>query len=202
MGRQYGDRVLIVDAGGGTIDISSYTVTDRAPLQAEELFQPECELTRSRSTVSPVIEISLQGLLQGGEFVTVRARDMVSGEIKDHPSAAPSTQPPPEKLKSSEFNTPGDLANFSRKFDDGLKRVFSNENGIQFVKFGSLRDNDPEHGIKAGKLSLKGYPLFTLPTHPHSHRHLPTGKKSRDFLNLRFSSRWTLSGKILRKYFP
>ena len=40
--QQHGDRVLIVDAGGGTIDISSYLVTDNLPLQVKELFQSKC----------------------------------------------------------------------------------------------------------------------------------------------------------------
>ena len=54
------------------------------------------------------------------------------------------------------FNAPGDIEAFSQKFDEGLKRIFSDDSGAQFVKFGSLRDNDPEHGIKAGKLMLTG----------------------------------------------
>ena len=37
--------MLVVDAGG-TIDISSYVVTNNAPLQVEELFGPECWLIR------------------------------------------------------------------------------------------------------------------------------------------------------------
>jgi len=45
---------------------------------------------------------------------------------------------------------------FAQKFDEGLKRVFFDESGTQFVKFGSARDNDPQHGVKAGKLSLTG----------------------------------------------
>ena len=40
--QQPGDKVLIVDAGGGTIDISSYVVTEDSPLRVEELFQPKC----------------------------------------------------------------------------------------------------------------------------------------------------------------
>ena len=40
---KHGDKVLIVDAGGGTIDISSYVVTDNTPLQVEELFRPQCQ---------------------------------------------------------------------------------------------------------------------------------------------------------------
>jgi len=115
-----GDKVLIVDAGGGTIDISSYVVNNDAPLEVEELFQPNC-------------------LLQGGEFVTARAREMVS-----------------EKLKNSKFNTTEDISAFAQKFDEGLKRVFADDDGAQFVKFGSPRDNDPKYGIKAGKLTLTG----------------------------------------------
>ncbi|KAF9782375.1 hypothetical protein BJ322DRAFT_1111242 [Thelephora terrestris] len=121
-----GDKVLIVDAGGGTIDISSYVVTSGAPLQVEELFRPEC-------------------LLQGGEFVTARAREMASGKFN-------ITQ----KLKPSRFNTPEDIEAFVQKFDEGLKRIFSDDRGVHYIKFGSLRDDDPKHGIKAGKLMLTG----------------------------------------------
>jgi hypothetical protein len=96
-------------------------------------------------------------LLQGGEFVTARAREMVSGWFKCCSYVvAPLTQPQSEKLKNSKFNTPEDIASFSQKFDEGLKRVFSDETGTQYIKFGSPRDNDQKHGIKAGKLTLNG----------------------------------------------
>ena len=39
---QAGHKVLVVDAGGGTIDISSYTVNSTAPLKVEEFHQPKC----------------------------------------------------------------------------------------------------------------------------------------------------------------
>ena len=39
---QPGHKVLVVDAGGGTIDISSYTVNSTAPLKVEEFHQPKC----------------------------------------------------------------------------------------------------------------------------------------------------------------
>jgi len=65
-----------------------------------------------------------------------------------------STQP--EELKYSKFNTPEDLASFSRKFDEGVKKIFSTSNSHtdQHVKFGSPRDNDPDYGIKAGRITL------------------------------------------------
>ena len=40
---QPGDHALIIDAGGGTIDISTYKVLSNDPLQVEELYEPECE---------------------------------------------------------------------------------------------------------------------------------------------------------------
>jgi len=40
---QPGDQALVIDAGGGTIDISTYTVLSNGPLQVEELYEPECE---------------------------------------------------------------------------------------------------------------------------------------------------------------
>ena len=69
-----------------------------------------------------------------------------------------SLNPQSEKLKYSKFNTPEDLSSFSQKFDEGVKKVFSisNSHADQYVKFGSPRDNDPDCGIKAGKLVLTG----------------------------------------------
>ena len=41
---QPGEQALIIDAGGGTIDISTYKVIRNGPLQLEELYEPQCEL--------------------------------------------------------------------------------------------------------------------------------------------------------------
>lgn len=65
-------------------------------------------------------------------------------------------QPPLEQLKKSTFNTPEDVNSFSQRFDDGLKKVFFDDTGTKYVKFGGLRDHDPQHGIKGGKLALTG----------------------------------------------
>ena len=110
----------------------------------------------SSSAACSIIITSLEGLLQGGEFVTARAKEMVAGKFKCYSFVAPSVQQKPEKLKQSSFNTPEDIAAFAQKFDEGLKRVFSDDSGTQYIKFGSPRDNDPNHGIKGGKLMLTG----------------------------------------------
>ena len=40
---QDGKSVIIVDAGGGTVDISSYLFLSTAPILVEEVTSPECE---------------------------------------------------------------------------------------------------------------------------------------------------------------
>jgi len=64
----------------------------------------------------------------------------------------------PEKLIYSKFNNPEDLAAFSQKFDEGVKKIFStsSSHADQHVKFGSSRDNDLAWGIKAGRITLTG----------------------------------------------
>ena len=81
---------------------------------------------------------------------------MVSGRLRSCSLIAIHAQPRLEKLRGSTFNTPEDIDAFSQKFDDGLKKSFFDDNGTQYVKFGSPRDNDPKHGIKLGKLTLTG----------------------------------------------
>jgi len=59
-------------------------------------------------------------------------------------------------LGVSKFNTPEDISAFAQKFDEGVKRVFSDDEVAQWVRFGSPRDNDQQHGIKGGRLMLPG----------------------------------------------
>ncbi|KAF9649037.1 hypothetical protein BDM02DRAFT_3095383 [Thelephora ganbajun] len=115
-----GEQVLIIDAGGGTVDISTYKVLNNGPLQVEELYEPKC-------------------LVQGAELVTMRA----TAGIK-------------ETLRGSRLNTLENLAAFSQRFDEGIKKVFSNNQTTQYIRFGSPKDNDTNYGIRAGKLTLTG----------------------------------------------
>jgi len=62
----------------------------------------------------------------------------------------------PGKFKNTKFNDEQDLVAFTDSFDTGLKTTFSDKSKSQFVKFGSLRDNDAACGVKGGKLSLQG----------------------------------------------
>lgn len=39
---KFGNNVVVIDAGGGTIDISGYAIEDKNPLRVEEIFASEC----------------------------------------------------------------------------------------------------------------------------------------------------------------
>ena len=71
-------------------------------------------------------------------------------------SRGPIAQPMTRKTERVKIQHPEDLEAFSQKFDDGVKRVFSSDQAVQHVKFGSPRDHDPDYGIKAGRLALTG----------------------------------------------
>ena len=99
--------------------------------------------------------VSILGLLQGGEFVTARARATIQG-ASGVSLIDPPLNPQPERLKGSRFTTPEDLGAFAQKFDEGVKRLFSSDQATQYVKFGGPRDNDPGYGVRAGRLTLTG----------------------------------------------
>lgn len=69
--------MLLIDAGKSTINISPYMVIKSAPLQVKELCQPKCQF--AFDCLFQYIETFLKGLLQGGDFVTAKAREMASG---------------------------------------------------------------------------------------------------------------------------
>ena len=66
------------------------------------------------------------------------------------------TNPQPGRLRGSGLDTPGNLEAFSQRFDDGVKKVFSNNQVAQYVEFGSPKDSNSYCGIKAGRLTLAG----------------------------------------------
>ena len=96
-----------------------FSVMDRYGLKS--CMNPSVSRIHHNSRFSRSITF-IPGLVQGGELVTVRATEVVKGMFK-HPFRY-IAQLRPEKLKHSKFNTPEDLAAFSQKFDEGLKKVF------------------------------------------------------------------------------
>ncbi len=65
-----------------------------------------------------------------------------------------------EFLQGSSFHE--DVPDIAEKFDKATKLSFRDPNDPQFVKFGSVRDRDPNRGIRAGQLRLDGC-AFSIP---------------------------------------
>ena len=72
-----GHKVFVIDAGGGTIDISSYNVTSISPLKVEEFHEPKCEDLSCPPNILTDREI---GFYQGGEIVTASVLAYGKGE--------------------------------------------------------------------------------------------------------------------------
>ncbi|KAF7312389.1 hypothetical protein MIND_00252200 [Mycena indigotica] len=111
---------LIADAGGGTWDISAYSITGNQPLQIEELAPSDC-------------------IFAGSVFVSRRARRFLE-----------------EKLKHSKYGSPEAVEHITKRFDETTKRLFRDDQSLQFISFGSPLDKDSSVGIRGGKLKLTG----------------------------------------------
>jgi hypothetical protein len=183
-----GHKVLVVDAGGGSIDISSYNVKSTSPLEVEEFQEPTCEGLPCNPYILTNEEI---GSYQGGEVVTARFRDWAESKLKSILCCCSSSYAPVlGKLKKSNFSSNWYLKTLSDSFDNGTKKTFSDGLKTQYLRFGSPRDNDPGRDIKDGKLSLPGLvvpssrtasQIITFPSEPRSKNSskLPSAPSSR-----------------------
>ncbi|KAH9945444.1 uncharacterized protein BXZ73DRAFT_38991 [Epithele typhae] len=125
-----GHGFIVADAGGGTLDISSYAIRATAPLVIEEIAPPDCERLR---------------VFAGSVFVSRRARAFFE-----------------EKLRNSKYGTPDSLEHITKRFDETTKRLFREQNTLQFVPFGSPLDKDLSAGIRSGQLKLTGAEVAAL----------------------------------------
>jgi len=61
-----------------------------------------------------------------------------------------------EKLKGSPFADPGIIDQMTDVFDKTTKHRFRGFNEPCYIKFGTMRDKDPQYNIRAGQLKLQG----------------------------------------------
>ncbi|KIM58504.1 hypothetical protein SCLCIDRAFT_128105 [Scleroderma citrinum Foug A] len=123
-GTKYEDyqSVAVIDAGGGTIDVSTYCVAS------------------SPGSVLSVKEISPAAInLQGSIFVTLRAQQFLQNKLANSPYGAPEV-----------------VEQMANIFDKTTKLRFRNAGDPQYIKFGTIRDKDPENDIRAGQLKIPG----------------------------------------------
>ncbi|KAH7883407.1 hypothetical protein F5I97DRAFT_1981501 [Phlebopus sp. FC_14] len=111
--------VVIIDAGGGTIDLSAYSMK-LSPTSFEEIAPAECRL-------------------QGSVLVTRRAHGLLK-----------------RKLGGSKYGNPDILRQMTDIFDKTTKLRLRNADDPQYIKFGTVRDKDPQYDIRSGQLRLTG----------------------------------------------
>jgi len=70
---------------------------------------------------------------------------------------------PPAKLANSPYGAPEVVEHMADIFDKTTKLRFRNAGDPQYIKFGTIRDKDPEHDIRAGQLKIPGWVFKYLP---------------------------------------
>lgn len=61
------------------------------------------------------------------------------------------------RLKNSPYGNDEDIKSMLEQFDKSTKPVFKDAAEPSYVKFGSMRCNDPKVNIRRGQLMLSGY---------------------------------------------
>ncbi|KAJ6458045.1 hypothetical protein C8R47DRAFT_1188838 [Mycena vitilis] len=142
-----GKGVVVVDAGGGTIDLSTYRLSPKSNGgKFQEIAPPQCK----RPLVICFIILELKGsdngpgLFQGSVYVTARAREYIT-----------------EHLADSKFAD--DVDYIGDAFDTSAKLTFRGEDEVS-VKFGTIRDNYPNLNIRYGQLKISGCKQFFEPS--------------------------------------
>ncbi|KAG8924409.1 hypothetical protein FRC02_010453 [Tulasnella sp. 418] len=140
-GLEVGSNYIVVDAGGGAINISSFRTVGTAPLAFEESSIPECHL-------------------EGSAFVTQAFRNFVQGEDKVLNSGGVVYEIinniNEEKFRGSSFGNPNVVERMVKDFDHEVKHGFRDRRSDTFVRFGGSQDNDSSFGIDGGQLPVRG----------------------------------------------
>ena len=79
-----GNGFIVADAGGGTLDVSSYILRGTHPLQIEEVAPPDCKPLLVRTPLSSATladsPLLLAGVFSGAVFVSRRCRVFLQGK--------------------------------------------------------------------------------------------------------------------------
>ncbi|KAH8117852.1 hypothetical protein DFH11DRAFT_862716 [Phellopilus nigrolimitatus] len=124
---EVGFRFVIVDAGGGTLDISSYEVTKSSPVEFKLCAPPDCRFAGSLFVNGSGLEL-LRGKLRNSSY-----------DRKDKPESFFEN-----KLKRF----------IDDEFEKKTKRLFSVDSEYGLLKVGDSDERDENFGIRNGYLRL------------------------------------------------
>ena len=145
--------VVIIDAGGGTINLSAYSMK-LSLASFEEIAPAECKyaamvIVASDPTKSP-------GRLQGSLFVTRRATALLRSRLRDEFVGIHTLITFTGRLEGSEYCSPEILEEMTENFDKTTKLLVRNAEDPQYIQLGSRRLQDSQYDIRFGKLRLSG----------------------------------------------
>ena len=76
-----GSNVTVIDAGGGTVDISTYKFTGDSPVEIEEIVAPGCKCGLSSLASSPAECTVPPGIFEGSVMIRQRAEEYLRGSF-------------------------------------------------------------------------------------------------------------------------
>ena len=145
--------MIIVDAGGGTIDLSAFALGD-ADDEIKEIAPASCTLYLSFDIPSMRL---FSGLFQGSIYVTRRAKKFLTCayfwhlDYRAHYVIGTSA-----KLYKSIYGHEEEVQHMAECFDKAAKLSFKDPSQISLIRFGSIRDSDDSVDINFGQLKLQG----------------------------------------------
>jgi hypothetical protein len=147
--------VVIVDAGGGTVDISSYSRNQKGNF--EEIAAPQCSFSFFTLKIANFRSMYTRSLPRlcfcDLPCKTVFREYVVAkfGPLSHYIIGEPLCL---GYLKGSPFLD--ELEYIVCCFDKTTKLRFRNAEEPEYVKFGSTKDNDKSYNIRLGQLKLMG----------------------------------------------
>ncbi|KAL1674598.1 hypothetical protein EV122DRAFT_293372 [Schizophyllum commune] len=124
---QDGNGLILLDAGGGTVDLSAYAANGKT---SGGTFS---EVAASKCTIAPI------GIFQGSTFVTSRAREYFESTAT---------------FKGSKWEA--DVDHMTNTFDKHTKLTIKNNTDTASVKFGSASATDPKLKVRLGTHKIPG----------------------------------------------
>lgn len=96
------------------------------------------------------------GLYAGSVFVTSRARVFFKGKYISYPGIEEDIDLSHflDLLKDTRFEE--DVGLITDRFDKKTKPAFRSQDDDYWIQFAAMREKDPELGIRAGQLKVKG----------------------------------------------
>lgn len=152
------EGIIIVDAGGGTLDLSAYRKIGGGASGGwsfEEIAPIECKVFTQACRWCSRLICCLSGRLQGSIFVTRRARAYLKGIFLFLEGVYPGWLiSNSDRLSGTRFVD--DIQHISEVFDVTTKLGFRDRASPYHIRFGGTRDTERAVDIRSGQMKLSG----------------------------------------------